>query len=180
MNGIPFLQTPMGNVFFTKTAPQAARELGRLADGIERLNALLEQLLAAQQREPVEKAGRRGGKPMSSILDDIPEVLRDKVQRRRQRLGKDHQSGQGYRCQGEAREGGGRRRRHEGFSWRSLSIRADEGTSRGLRCSAARASRIAHYPSANEASTRATSAAGGRASGDPPRPRRLVTGDGRQ
>jgi hypothetical protein len=59
MSGIPFHQTPMGNVFLTKTAPQAARELGRLADGIERLNALLEQLLAAQQREPVAKADDR-------------------------------------------------------------------------------------------------------------------------
>jgi hypothetical protein len=52
MSGIPFHQTPMGHAFITKTAPQAVRELGRLADGIERLNALLEQLLAAQQREP--------------------------------------------------------------------------------------------------------------------------------
>jgi hypothetical protein len=51
MSGIPFHQTPMGNVFFTKTAPQAVREIGRLADGIERLSALLEQLLGAQQRE---------------------------------------------------------------------------------------------------------------------------------
>jgi hypothetical protein len=55
MSGIPFHQTPMGNVFFTKTAPQAVREIGRLADGIERLNALLEQFLAAQQREPGAK-----------------------------------------------------------------------------------------------------------------------------
>ena len=52
MSGIPFHQTPMGYAFITKTAPQAVRELGRLADGIERLNALLEQFLAAQQREP--------------------------------------------------------------------------------------------------------------------------------
>jgi hypothetical protein len=52
MSGIPFHQTPMGYAFITKTAPQAVREIGRLADGIERLNALLEQLLAAQQREP--------------------------------------------------------------------------------------------------------------------------------
>jgi hypothetical protein len=52
MSGIPFHQTPMGHAFITKTAPQAVREIGRLADGIERLNALLEQLLAAQQREP--------------------------------------------------------------------------------------------------------------------------------
>jgi hypothetical protein len=52
MSGIPFHQTPMGHVFITKTAPQAVREIGRLADGIERLNALLEQLLAAQQRAP--------------------------------------------------------------------------------------------------------------------------------
>jgi hypothetical protein len=52
MSGIPFHQTPMGYAFITKTAPQAVREIGRLADGIERLNALLEQLLATQQREP--------------------------------------------------------------------------------------------------------------------------------
>jgi hypothetical protein len=52
MSGIPFHQTPMGHAFITKTAPQAVREIGRLADGIERLSALLEQLLAAQQREP--------------------------------------------------------------------------------------------------------------------------------
>jgi hypothetical protein len=55
MSGIPFHQTPMGYAFITKTAPQAVRELGRLADGIERLNALLEQFLAAQQREPGAK-----------------------------------------------------------------------------------------------------------------------------
>jgi hypothetical protein len=55
MSGIPFHQTPMGNVFFTRTAPQAVREIGRLADGIERLNTLLEQLLAAQQRAPGAK-----------------------------------------------------------------------------------------------------------------------------
>jgi hypothetical protein len=52
MSGIPFHQTPMGHAFITKTAPQAVREIGRLADGIERLNTLLKQLLAAQQREP--------------------------------------------------------------------------------------------------------------------------------
>jgi hypothetical protein len=52
MSGIPFHQTPMGHAFITKTAPQAMREIGRLADGIERLNALLEQLLAARQTEP--------------------------------------------------------------------------------------------------------------------------------
>jgi hypothetical protein len=51
MSGIPFHQTPMGYAFITKTAPQAVRELGRLADGVERLNTLLEQLLDAQQRE---------------------------------------------------------------------------------------------------------------------------------
>jgi hypothetical protein len=61
MSGIPFHQTPMGNVFFTKTATQAVRELGRLADGIERLNALLEQLLAAQQREPSAKPDTEEG-----------------------------------------------------------------------------------------------------------------------
>ena len=55
MSGIPFHQTPMGYAFITKTAPQAVRELGRLADGIERLNALLEELLAARQSEPGTK-----------------------------------------------------------------------------------------------------------------------------
>jgi hypothetical protein len=45
----------MGYTFITKTAPQAVREIGRLADAIERLNALLEQALAAQQREPGAK-----------------------------------------------------------------------------------------------------------------------------
>lgn len=55
MSGIPFHQTPMGHAFITKTAPQAVRELGRLADGIERLNVLLEQFLAAPQREPGAK-----------------------------------------------------------------------------------------------------------------------------
>jgi hypothetical protein len=55
MSGVPFHQTPMGYAFITKTAPQAVRELGRLADGLERLNALLELFLAAQRREPVAK-----------------------------------------------------------------------------------------------------------------------------
>ena len=55
MSGIPFHQTPMGYAFITKAAPQAVRELGRLADGIERLNTLLERLLATQQREPGAK-----------------------------------------------------------------------------------------------------------------------------
>jgi hypothetical protein len=63
MSGIPFHQTPMGNVFFTKTAPQAARELGRLADGIERLNALLEQLLIAQQHAPGVKPSEEEDSP---------------------------------------------------------------------------------------------------------------------
>jgi hypothetical protein len=56
MSGIPFHQTPMGHAFITKTAPQAVRDIGRLADGIERLNALLEQLLAARQGEPGTKS----------------------------------------------------------------------------------------------------------------------------
>jgi hypothetical protein len=56
MSGIPFHQTPMGHAFITKTAPQAMRDIGRLADGIERLNALLEQLLAARQGEPGTKS----------------------------------------------------------------------------------------------------------------------------
>jgi hypothetical protein len=49
MSGIPFHQTQMGHAFITRTAPEAVRELGRLADGIEKLNTLLEQLLAARQ-----------------------------------------------------------------------------------------------------------------------------------
>ena len=61
MSGIPFHQTPMGYAFITKTAPQAVRELGRLADGIERLNTLLAQLLAAQQREPGAKPDTEEG-----------------------------------------------------------------------------------------------------------------------
>jgi hypothetical protein len=61
MSGIPFHHTPMGQAFITKTAPQAVRELGRLADGIERLNALLEQFLAAQQRESSVKPDTEEG-----------------------------------------------------------------------------------------------------------------------
>ena len=61
MSGIPFHQTLMGHAFITKTAPQAMREIGRLADGIERLNALLEQLLASQQREPSGKPDTEEG-----------------------------------------------------------------------------------------------------------------------
>jgi hypothetical protein len=61
MSGIPFHQTPMGHAFITKTAPQAVRDIGRLADGIERLNALLEQFLAAQQREPGTKPDSEEG-----------------------------------------------------------------------------------------------------------------------
>lgn len=61
MSGIPFHQTPMGHAFITKTAPQAVREFGRLADGIERLNALLEQFLAAQRREPGAKPDAEEG-----------------------------------------------------------------------------------------------------------------------
>jgi hypothetical protein len=49
MSGIPFHQTQMGYAFITKTVPQALREITRLADGIEKLNTLLEQLLAARQ-----------------------------------------------------------------------------------------------------------------------------------
>jgi hypothetical protein len=49
MSGIPFHQTQMGHAFITRTAPEAVRELTRLADGIEKLNTLLEQLLAARQ-----------------------------------------------------------------------------------------------------------------------------------
>ena len=61
MSGIPFHQTPMGYAFITKTAHRLGRELGRLADGIERLNTLLEQLLAAQQREPGAKPDTEEG-----------------------------------------------------------------------------------------------------------------------
>ena len=39
MSGIPIHQTPMGHAFITKTAPQAVRDIGRLADGIERPGA---------------------------------------------------------------------------------------------------------------------------------------------
>jgi hypothetical protein len=55
MSGIPFHQTPMGYAFITKTAPQAVREIGRLADSLERLNSLLEQFLAARQGESATK-----------------------------------------------------------------------------------------------------------------------------
>jgi hypothetical protein len=61
MSGIPFHQTPMGHAFITKTAPQAVREIGRLADSIERLYALLEQLLAARQSEPGAEPGAEEG-----------------------------------------------------------------------------------------------------------------------
>ena len=61
MSGIPFHQTPMGYAFITKTTPQAVREIGRLADGIERLNALLEQFLAAQQCAPSAKPDTEEG-----------------------------------------------------------------------------------------------------------------------
>jgi hypothetical protein len=63
MSGIPFHQTLMGHAFITKTAPQAVREIGRLADGIERLNALLEQLLPARQSEPEAKPGGEAEQP---------------------------------------------------------------------------------------------------------------------
>jgi hypothetical protein len=49
MSGIPFHQTPMGHAFITRTMPEAVRAMTRLADGIEKLNTLLEQLLAARQ-----------------------------------------------------------------------------------------------------------------------------------
>jgi hypothetical protein len=49
MSGIPFHQTPMGYAFITKTMPEAVRAITRLADGIEKLNTLLEQHLAARQ-----------------------------------------------------------------------------------------------------------------------------------
>jgi hypothetical protein len=61
MSGIPFHQTPMGYAFITKTAPQAVREIGRLADGIERLNALLAQLLAARESKPGAEPGAEEG-----------------------------------------------------------------------------------------------------------------------
>jgi hypothetical protein len=38
----------MGHAFITRTAPAAVRELTRLADGIEKLNSILEKLLATQ------------------------------------------------------------------------------------------------------------------------------------
>jgi hypothetical protein len=55
MSGIPFHQTQMGHAFVTRTAPAAVRELTRLADGIEKLNSILEKLLAAQQSKPGAK-----------------------------------------------------------------------------------------------------------------------------
>jgi hypothetical protein len=52
MSGIPFHQTQMGYAFITRTVPEAVREITRLADGIEKLNTLLEQLLVARQHAP--------------------------------------------------------------------------------------------------------------------------------
>ena len=51
MSGIPFHQTQMGHAFITRTVPEAIRAMTRLADGIEKLNSILEKLLAAQQSE---------------------------------------------------------------------------------------------------------------------------------
>jgi hypothetical protein len=39
----------MGYAFITRTVPEAVRGITRLADGIEKLNTLLEQLLVARQ-----------------------------------------------------------------------------------------------------------------------------------
>ena len=49
MSGIPFHQTQMGHAFITRTVPEAVRAITRLADGIEKLNTLLEQHLAARE-----------------------------------------------------------------------------------------------------------------------------------
>jgi hypothetical protein len=41
--------------------PQAVREITRLADGIEKLNGILEKFLAAQQSEPGAKPDAENG-----------------------------------------------------------------------------------------------------------------------
>ena len=63
MSGIPFHQTPMGYAFITKTMPEAVRAMTRLADGIEKLNSILEKLLAAQQGAPGAKPDAEEGHP---------------------------------------------------------------------------------------------------------------------
>ena len=55
MSGIPFHQTQMGHAFITRTVPEAVRAITRLADGIEKLNSILEKFLAAQQEAPGAK-----------------------------------------------------------------------------------------------------------------------------
>ena len=59
MSGIPFHQTQIGHAFITRTVPEAIRVMTRLADGIEKLNSILEKLLA-QQSEPGAKPDAEG------------------------------------------------------------------------------------------------------------------------
>ena len=47
MSGPEFFQTIMGKRFFESTVPELVRQIGRLADGVERLNANLESQAAA-------------------------------------------------------------------------------------------------------------------------------------
>jgi len=61
MSGIPFHQTQIGHAFITRTVPQAIREITRLADGIEKLNSILEKFLAAQQGAPGAKPDAEEG-----------------------------------------------------------------------------------------------------------------------
>ena len=63
MSGIPFHQTQMGHAFITRTAPEAVRQLTRLADGVEKLNSILEKFLAAQQEAPGAKPGAEEERP---------------------------------------------------------------------------------------------------------------------
>ena len=63
MSGIPFHQTQMGHAFITRTAPEAVRQLTRLADGIEKLNSILEKFLAAQQGAPGAQPGAEEERP---------------------------------------------------------------------------------------------------------------------
>jgi hypothetical protein len=63
MSGIPFHQTQMGHAFITRTMPEAVRAMTRLADGIEKLNSILEKFLAAQQGAPGVKPGAEEERP---------------------------------------------------------------------------------------------------------------------
>jgi hypothetical protein len=61
MSGIPFHQTRLGHAFVARTVPEAVRAMTRLADGIEKLNSILEKLLAAQQGSPGAKPDAQNG-----------------------------------------------------------------------------------------------------------------------